>query len=1337
MDRHESIAIVGVGCRFPGADGPEAFWRLLARGVDAVSEVPPERWSLDDLHDDDPAAPGKMNTRWGGFLTDVDRFDAAFFGISPREAAHIDPQQRLLMEVAWEALEDAGLPAEKLRGQPVGVFVGMSSYDYGGRQLARFNEIRDGYVNTGSALSIGANRISYLLDLRGPSIVFDTACSSSLVATYYACQSLGRGESRIALAGGVNLILSPAVTIGFSKLQAMAPDGRCKAFDARANGYVRGEGAGIVVLKPLASALSDGDRIYAVIRGGAMNQDGRTNGLTAPNGLSQEALIREALSNAGVRPWEVQYVEAHGTGTALGDPIELNALGAVLAAGRPRESRCGVGSAKTNFGHLEAAAGVAGLIKLALSLERRQLAPSLHFEKPNPYIRFDILPLRVVTSLEPWPVAAEPARGGVSSFGFGGTNVHLVLEEPPTRIRSEHARDDDACVLPISARSEKALSSLVRAYAAQLADEEKGVSLADLCATAAIRRSHHDFRLAAVAASRSEMAAILSAFLEGKNPRGVEAGRRLAARGRRVAFVFAGQGSQWLGMGRELAAREPAFADAIERCEAAFAHHVEWSLTGQLEAPPETSRLDEVDIVQPAIFAIQVALAELWRSWGIKPDAVVGHSMGEVAAAHVAGALSLADAARIICRRSRIARRASGRGAMALVDLSLARSNEILEGYEDRLAVAVSNSPTSTVLSGDPDALEDVLTGLERDGVFCRRIKVDYASHSPQMDLLRDDLLALLEGLAPRRTAVPLYSTVTGAIASGQDLGAEYWVRNLRDPVLFAPVIEKLLTDGIDVFLEVSPHPILLPAIQQSLLHLERDGMALGSLRRDEGERQSLLGTLASLYAIGKSVEWSRIYPPTTAPIALPAYPWQRERFWFDETTKPAARSSASVKAKNPLLGDHIRLAVAPPTHIWQRDFGAAAFPFLKDHRLYGEIVVPASAYVEMALEAARETLREETSFTLEQVRLERALVLSESEARQVQVLVTQQDPTHFTWQVFSEVPGPAGDAAPAFVRHVTGEIRISASTGEDEAVPADSVAAIQARCPSERDAAEHYQLMTDLHADYGPSFQTVDSVWAGDGEALARLRPTSLDARRYQMHPALLDSMLQVLAAALSTDARGILVPVSVDRFRLQTRAIVPNALWAHAVSRNDGSRICGDVRLLTEAGEFVAEASGIGLELLDSSQSANAAGLSGVDAAAPDAAETAAPTRAQLLAAPPEARVEMLKDRLRHHTARVLRLAAPKIDLDQPLLTMGIDSLMAVELKGRIERELAVAIPLLQLIKGPSLSELARVLAGQIAGDVPSASDDVQKESLLSFVSYRASRRLSGGGSRGAVAE
>jgi phthiocerol/phenolphthiocerol synthesis type-I polyketide synthase C len=1182
VSKIDPVAIIGIGCRFPSADGPEAFWRLLAGGVDAIKEVPSDRWRLDELYDSDATAPGKMSTRWGGFLGDIDRFDATFFGIAPREAAHIDPQQRLLMEVAWEAMEDAGLPPDTLAGQKVGVFVGMSSCDYGHEQLACVEEIQDGYAITGSALSIGANRLSYVFDFRGPSLVIDTACSSSLVAVYEACQSVHRGESRIALAGGVNLILSPAVTVGFSKLQAMAPDGRCKAFDARANGFVRGEGAGIVVLKPLASALSDGDRIYAVIRGGAINQDGRTNGLTAPNGLSQEALLREALSNAGVRPSEIQFVEAHGTGTALGDPIELNALGGVLVAGRPREARCAVGSVKTNIGHLEAAAGVAGLIKLALCIQRRQLVPSLHFEKPNAYIRFDILPLRVVTRLEPVHDDSRPARCGISSFGFGGTNAHLILEEAPERSERRNARDDRACILPISARTETALRSLVGAYLEQLGRTEQNPSFEDLCASAARGRSHHDFRLAAVAASQSEMADRLSAFLKGETPADVETGRRVARRRRKVAFVFSGQGSQWLGMGRSLFEREPVFASAIAACDAAIRREAGWSVVAELHASPEVSRLEDVEVIQPAIFAIQVALDALWRSWGVRPDAVVGHSMGEVAAAQVAGALSLEDATRIICHRSRLVRRTSGRGAMAVVEVSFARSIEILAGYEQRLSVAVNNSPTSTVLSGEPEALEEVLASLERERVFCRRVKVDYASHSPQMDSLRDELLSGLAGLSPRKTKIPWYSTVTGAIAPGSDVGPEYWVRNLRQPVLFASVMQTLVADEFDVFLEISPHPILVPAVQQCLSFLERDGLALGSLKRDVDERRSLLATLSNLYAIGKSVEWKGLYGSGYQRVTLPSYPWQRERYWFDdERGRSATRQAVSVKGTKLLIGDHIQPAWSTATHVWRRDLGTDSCPFLTDHRVDGALLVPASVYLEMALEAAAEILGPDGSFTIENVRFEQAMVLSEREVREVQVVFTRLVPARFRWEVFASMHERSADGGGSFTRHASGQISLSVG-GRQPDRQAVVLGDVRARCPLEISGSDHYQHMTSLGLDYGAVFQGLESIWAGSGEAVGRLRRMA-DARGYQMHPVVLDSALQVVGAAQFNTARSIWMLVSIDRFRLLVRCPPETPLWAHATWKADGSRVSGHVTLLTETGEAVADITGAGFQRVD----------------------------------------------------------------------------------------------------------------------------------------------------------
>ncbi len=848
---------------------------MLRDGVDAIREVPADRFDQHAFYDPDPAAPGKMNTRWGGFLEQVDQFDANFFGISPRELLRMDPQQRLLLEVTWDALQDAGQVPERLAGTQTGVFIGIATNDYGRLQWNDLERI-DAYAGTGNALSIAANRISYLFDFRGPSLAIDTACSSSLVAVHLACCSLRNGESTLAIAGGVNLILSPAIAINFTKAGAMAPDGRCKAFDARANGYVRSEGAGVVVLKPLSKALADGDPIYATIRGSAVNQDGRSNGLMAPNPLAQEAVLRDAYRQAAVSPGKVQYVEAHGTGTLLGDPIEAKALGTVLGVDRPQGRPCALGSVKTNLGHLEAAAGIAGLIKVALALRHREIPPSLHFENPNPHIPFDELPLRVQKLLCGWPADPGSALAGVSSFGFGGTNAHVVLEEAPPgnggMPDAEHKIR--AHLLPLSARSPEALRSLARAYLDMFATPAFAAPLQDVCYTASLRSSHHDHRLAVTGNSPAQLMDSLAAFLRDEARPGLSSGRKYAARRRKLVFVFPGQGSQWFGMGRRLLEQEAVFREIIERCDRAMRPYGDWSLLAELrDSDSARSRLSEIDIVQPALFAIQIALAALWRSWGIEPQAVVGHSLGEVAAAYVAGALTLDDAVRVICHRSRLFKRTVGQGAMAAVELSVEEARRVLAGSEDRVSIAVSNGPTSTVLSGDPAALVAILDRLQRDDVFCRMVKVDFASHSPQMEPLRADLLQALEGLQPLAETLPIYSTVTGQLSHGQEFNMLYWARNMREPVLFHTAVQHLLEDGHDIFLEISPHPILLSSIQQGLHHAGQEGTVLPSLRREEDERTILLGSLGALYTLGYPVDWNLIYPAGGHCVRTPVLP--------------------------------------------------------------------------------------------------------------------------------------------------------------------------------------------------------------------------------------------------------------------------------------------------------------------------------------------------------------------------------------------------------------------------------------------------------------------------------
>ena len=889
----EPIAIVGIGCRLPGGVRDAAsFWALLANGVDAVTEVPADRWDAAALYDPDPRARGKMSTRWGAFLGEIDGFDAAFFDISPREAARMDPQQRLLLEVAWDALADASQSPSRLADSAAGVFVGVHSHsnDYWTLQ-AESPASLDAYAGTGTSHSVLAGRLSYLLDLHGPSLAVDTACSSSLVALHLAAQALRARECDLALAAGVNVILTPEFTVAASRMQMLASDGRCKAFDERADGFVRGEGCGVVVLKRLSDAVAAGDPIRAVIRGSAVNQDGRTNGLTAPSGRSQEALIRRALDLAGVGPEELGYVEAHGTGTPLGDPIEMEALGAVLGSGRG--APCLVGSVKTNLGHLEGAAGIAGLIKTVLALQHASVPAHLHFRHLNPHITMPAA-LAIPTILSPWPAGRGRRCAGVSSFGWSGTNAHVVLEAAPPVADAAPAAAGDAALLPLSARSEAALAALARSYCEALAGPER---LENLVYTASVRRAHHEHRLAVVGRSADGLREALTEHLARGSHPAVIAGRNRKAPAP-VVFVFPGQGSQWPGMGRRLLVQEQVFRQSLERCDEAIRHEAGWSVIAQLTATD--GDLDGIAQVQPALFAVTVALAALWQSWGIQPGAVVGHSLGEIAAAHVAGALDLPDAVRVICRRSRLLHRLSGRGAMAAVDLTLDEARAALEGLEDRLAVAVSNGPRSTVISGDPAALETVLARLRKVNVFVRLVKVDVASHSPQVDEIVPDLQRDLVGIKPRSGTVPIYSTVTGRLIDGATLDAAYWTRNVRRPVLFGSAVEQALEAGFATVLEVSPHPILVTAVEGTAQHIGRPAVVLSSLRRDHDEMTDLLTSLGRLYCQGAPIRWSALQASGARPVPLPHYPWQRRRFWLEDAPEGTAPARSRPGGRRP-----------------------------------------------------------------------------------------------------------------------------------------------------------------------------------------------------------------------------------------------------------------------------------------------------------------------------------------------------------------------------------------------------------------------------------------------------
>lgn len=836
----EPVAVVGLACRLPRARDARAAWELLASGVDAISEVPAERWPVDRHFDPDPAAPGKMSTRWGGFLDQVDHFDAGFFKISPREAAEMDPQQRLALELAWEALEDAGIRPTSLENSRTGVFFGQMWSDYlrlAGRHVEAFGP----HTATGQDTSIIAARISYTLGLSGPNMVVNTACSSALVAVHLACQSLLRGESALALVGGVNLLLSPETTILMTKFGAMAKDGRSKAFGTGASGYVRGEGGGVVVLRRLGDALRAGDRIYCVIRGSAVNNDGPSNGLTAPSPAAQEAVLREAYETAGIPAERVGYVEAHGTGTFLGDTIEAKSLGAVLGRGRSADRPLLVGSIKSNIGHLEAASGIAGLIKAVLAIHHRAIPASLHSRPANPDIPFDALGIRVPDELVPWPEDGrhEPVAG-VNSFGFGGTNCHVVLEGVPRAPE----------LFTAQASSDEALREEARRAVQRLAGPGLPPSLAQMCAgpAGAAGGAH---RLAVTVRSPEELRIQLVSFVEGWQSPVLTSGAEPSGGG--LVFVFGGHGGQWQGMGCDLLRRYPAFRAAVERCDAVLRRWTDVSVMEELLAGKENSRLEVFDVAQTTLFAVQVGLAELWRSLGVVPDRVVGHSVGEVAAACFAGVLDLDEAARVIFHRSRLGGRNTGTGGMLAVDLPFEEAAKLGARYGDRFCVGVVNSPSSSVLSGDLDAIEEVARDLTASGIRATHVNTSrIAGHCPHMEPLRAELVASLAGLSPRDGDVPIVSTVTADRLEGRLWGAEYWGRNLRDTVRFAPAIERLAAEGCTTFVEIGPHPVVSHAVRATLAHHGRPGRVIASQSRGEDGAASLLRAAGELFTSGR-----------------------------------------------------------------------------------------------------------------------------------------------------------------------------------------------------------------------------------------------------------------------------------------------------------------------------------------------------------------------------------------------------------------------------------------------------------------------------------------------------
>ncbi|MEH1949612.1 MAG: type I polyketide synthase [Nostoc sp.] len=885
-EKTEPIAIIGLGCRFPGnANDPDSFWRLLHKGIDGVTEVPPGRWDVDAYYDPNPDTPGKTYTKQGGFIQQVDQFDPLFFGISPREAVSLDPQQRLLLEVTWEALENAGQTPTKLRNSQTGVYVGICTDDYAQRfmNLEKLH-LFDNHSGTGNARSMAVGRISHFLGLQGPNIQLDTACSSSLLTVHLACQSLRSKECNLALAGGVNLILWPLSTIGRCQLKALAPDGRCKTFDVSADGYGQGEGCGMVVLKRLSDAIADGDTVLAVIRGSAVNHDGPSSGLTVPSKIAQKEVIQQALQNARVEPNQVSYVEAHGTGTSLGDPIELESLSAVYGKNRPINQPLVVGSVKTNFGHLEAAAGISGLIKVVLSLQNQEIPPHLHLNKPNPHIPWHQLPLVVPTSAIPWNVGNQPRIAGISAFGISGTNVHIILEEAPEQIQLQKSLERKLHILSLSAKTPKALEELVASYAHHLENYPE-LELEDICNTANTGRSHFNHRLAIITSDKAELAKKLSNLTAGQEVAGLFSGQiSNSTSSPKVAFLFTGQGSQYVNMGWQLYQTQPTFRQTLDKCDEILRPYLEKPLLSVLypqstALAENSSVLDQTAYTQPALFAIEYALAQLWQSWGIKPDVVMGHSVGEYVAATVAGVFSLEEGLKLIATRGRLMQQLPSGGEMVSVLASELQVREVIASYTAKVAIAAINGPDSIVISGVGEAIQEICRSLAEMGITTKPLQVSHAFHSPLMEPMLAEFEAVAKEVTYNQLRIPLISNVTGQQATEKIATAEYWVNHVRQPVHFAQSMQTLHREGYKLFLEIGPKPILLGMGRQCLP--EEVGTWLPSFRPPQEDWQQILSSLGQLYTQGVAVDWSgfdRDYPRRK--VTLPTYPFQKQRYW-------------------------------------------------------------------------------------------------------------------------------------------------------------------------------------------------------------------------------------------------------------------------------------------------------------------------------------------------------------------------------------------------------------------------------------------------------------------------
>ena len=1162
--KREPIAIIGMGCRFPGgASDPEKLWQNLLNGVDGIRDIPKDRWDIRKFFDEDKDAPGKMFVKEGGFLQErIDEFDPLFFGMSPREAAVVDPQQKLLLEVSWETFENAGLSWDKIYGSKTGVFVGGFTVDNKLIQLGELNrDLINSHTATSSTMVIMSNRVSYMYNLRGPAVTMDTACSSSVIATHYAVQSLRNGDCDMALVGGVNVMLKPDYPIAMCKGGFLSTHARCKAFDGDGNGYTRAEGAGFILLKSLAKALEDGDKIDAVIVETGANQDGQTAGISLPNPVAQEELAREVYQRAGVSPKEIDYIEAHGTGTKAGDPAELNALNAVFEDSRAVDDKAWVGSIKSNIGHMEAGAGVAGIIKAALTMKHRLVAPNIHFDTPNPAIDFENIRLRVPVKPEPLSSTGS-LYSGVNSFGYGGTNAHALLSSPPEQepipavdvaLESGHK-----WLVPISARGEDALKQQVKNYIHVLQD--KTVALTDFVYSVSMRRSHHKTRLAIVADSREDLLASMEMFVkEGMAEKGVT--HQMASLDKKsLVFVCTGMGPQWWKMGRELYETEPVYRDVIDKCDTIFKGYSGWSILEEMMKDESESLMSQTRIAQPANFVIQAGVAALLESHGILPDAVIGHSVGEVSAAYLSGALSLEDGILVSYHRSRLQQSVANQGGgMLAIGLSEQDAISEISSYSD-VSIAAINSSAAVTLSGSEVSLQKIAENLEKRDVFNRALTVEVAYHSSHMDPIHDELLSVLKNLSPQTTNIPFYSTVTGSMIDGTEITSDYWWRNARGSVRFADGIKAILAnlDSCD-FVEIGPHPVLRNSIKEIAAEVGSQIETLQTLNRKSDELDTYYSSLGKIHTVGHSPSWESLLPTQGHFITLPSYPWQRDIYWQE-----------SERSREDRLGRpgyiYFYESMRTPNPSWQVEINKELIPYLQDHKVDGMTIFPGAGYCDAAL-AMHHEIFGEVAATVTDIALHNVLAI---QPRTLPMLMSSFNPESQKFSIHSK---DRLDEDGEWKLHATGRI-IEKSVSTPFALL--DIAVLKKELSSQKDVDKFYADLDALGLNYGTWFRPVKEIYTDNKRVLTRIEAHEAmeDTRgEYLLHPTILDASFQSLIAIVSDDdsASDPFVPVTIDRLDL----IAPPDRICYSygeITKQTSTAIWGNITLVDEDGVVLA---------------------------------------------------------------------------------------------------------------------------------------------------------------------